>query len=141
MIHNLRKIVLINIRFQLSLVFKIAILMLIIDFIFYGANLYFFNHIRDQAMLAGLSSENSFYKYIYAQKAYMDQVFFISALISTVTAIWGGLYISHRVAGPLHRLVNHLRTSTMSNVEPVQFRKNDYFPEVQAAFNEFIGTK
>ena len=96
---------------------------------------------RDQAILAGLNSENVFYQYLNAQVAYMNMIFFISAIVSTVAAIWGGLYISHRVAGPLHRLTGHLRRSSLSNVEPLKFRKNDYFPEVQSAFNEFIGKK
>jgi hypothetical protein len=68
----------------------------------------------------------------------MNQIFLATSIITFLTIAVGGLVLSHKVAGPLYRLTQHLKRSSPENIKPVQFRKGDYFPEIQDAFNEFI---
>lgn len=50
-----------------------------------------------------------------------------------------GLLISHKVAGPLHRLKKHLmRMRDLKEITPLNFRKNDYFSEIADDFNSFL---
>lgn len=138
---NVRKKILINATFQYAILLKIAILGISIATIFYFANIYFFKQMYNEAVAAGLPPDNIFFKYLSNQKSFMNKVFLASALMTTVTIFWAGLYLSHRIAGPLYRLTKHLNQFNVSNVEPIRFRKGDYFPEIQEAFNNFIKRK
>jgi hypothetical protein len=70
--------------------------------------------------------------------------------VSPVTiGIWA-LYLSHRIAGPIHRLKRHLlEQAERSNTEALnpltspklQFRKNDFFGELASAFNQYAESK
>jgi hypothetical protein len=62
-------------------------------------------------------------------------------LIVTGILLVGGLYISHRIAGPIYRFQKELQD--MSDVSPVElktihFRKGDYFPELADTFNHLV---
>ncbi len=138
---NKRGQLLVNRNFQLSIIFWIFLLGLMIEIIFYTANLYFFTKLHNEATSAGLAPDNIFFQYLEAQKLFMNKVFLISTLLSALIISWGGLYLSHKIAGPLYKLTKHLRSSSLSTIEPVHFRKGDYFPEIQDAFNELIKKK
>ena len=138
---NLRKVILINRNFQLSLLFKISLMGVLIEGIFYSANFYFFKKMEDQAIQAGLNPDNIFFQYLDTQKVLMNKVFLISTILTIVVIVWGGLYLSHKVAGPLYRLTQHMKNFNINNIEPVKFRKGDYFPEIEETFNEFIKRK
>ena len=98
----------------------------------------FFKTLTNEAQAAGLSPDHVFYTYLEEQKINMNQIFIITSIVTFVTIIAGGLFLSHKVAGPLYRLTEHLKNSNFQEIKPVQFRKGDYFPEVEEAFNEFI---
>ena len=138
---NLRKVILINRNFQLSLLFKISLMGVLIEGIFYSANFYFFKKMEDQAIQAGLNPDYIFFQYLDTQKVLMNKVFLISTILTIVVIVWGGLYLSHKVAGPLYRLTQHMKNFNINNIEPVKFRKGDYFPEIEETFNEFIKRK
>jgi methyl-accepting chemotaxis protein len=49
------------------------------------------------------------------------------------------VFVSHRIAGPLHKLKNHFRQVKEGNLrERVVFRQKDHFPEVATEFNEMV---
>ena len=63
------------------------------------------------------------------------------SVIVAVLLIAGGLAISHKIAGPIYRMQKEL--TKMAESEPfelqsIQFRKGDYFPELAAAFNRLV---
>jgi len=138
---NLRKVILINKKFQLSVLLSFAILILIVELLFYFATVYFFKCMQDDAIVAGLSPNHIFFSYLNNQKYLMQNIFILTACISTLIIFLGGIYLSHRIAGPLYRLTKHFQNSSLSNVQQIKFRKNDYFPEIEKAFNEFIQRK
>ncbi len=48
-----------------------------------------------------------------------------------------GIWFSHRVAGPLHRLQRHMADiSEGKTVSDLKFREGDYFPELADQFNK-----
>tara|TARA_Y100000590_G_C15178109_1_gene810118 strand:- start:249 stop:608 length:360 start_codon:yes stop_codon:yes gene_type:complete len=50
-----------------------------------------------------------------------------------------GLIVSHKSAGPIYSLTQHLRKiRDNKKVEPINFRKGDYFQELADEINEFI---
>lgn len=128
---------LINPKFQLSIIGQFSVLALIITGVFYFAVTMFFREMTTQAIQAGLPQGHVFFRFLTEQQNTLNQLFLLCSLVAIVVIIGGGLWLSHQVAGPLHRLVNHMRDNKTST-PPLRFRKGDYFPEVEEAFNEFI---
>jgi len=140
-IKNTRKVIFINKPFQISILSWFAILGILICLVFYFANLYFFKSMHEEAVLAGLAPDNIFFQYLSGQKQTMNKIFFTSIIFSCAIIGWGGMYLSHKVAGPIHRLTQHLNTNNFNDAKPLKFRNKDYFPEIESAFNEFIKRK
>jgi len=138
---NLRKVILINKKFQLTIISWMLLLGIMSSSFIYSANMYFFKHMKDEAEMAGLSVDNIIYQYIDSQKIFMTNVFIITALVTIFVIVIGGLYMSHRVAGPLYRLTQHLKQNNPQDCTPIKFRKGDFFLEIQNEFNEFLKRK
>jgi nitrogen fixation/metabolism regulation signal transduction histidine kinase len=69
----------------------------------------------------------------------MEIVFIVTAIIVAIFIIAYGVFLSHRVAGPLYRMNRYLEENT-GKVNPgeLRFRKGDYFPELAENFNNYI---
>ncbi len=135
---NRRKVLLINRKFQLSIIGWFALLAAILISIYYFSMYYFFSHITQQATAAGLAPDHVFFTYLGQQQELMSKIFLLSSVVAVVVIFIGGLYLSQKVAGPLYRFTNHLRAHSKANVTPVRFRKGDYFPEIEEEFNKYI---
>lgn len=131
-----RKVILINRKFQLSVIGWFSLVSLITTVIYFVAMNLFFTRMASEGLDAGLLPDHVFFRYLEEQQALMTRIFLIGAAASVLVILLGGLWLSHRVAGPIHRLVSHMRAGP-SDV-PLKFRKDDYFPEIEEAFNEFI---
>ena len=69
------------------------------------------------------------------EKVTMHYLFMGTSLVVTLILVIGGLILSNRVAGPIHRLNTHMnRVSQKETEQPVKFRKGDFFPELADAF-------
>jgi hypothetical protein len=137
----LRKVLLINKPFQYSVIAWFFFFSLILIAIFYGSIWYFFSHLTAEAVSVGLPPDHVFFRFVADQKSIMNKIFLFSCLLSFVTISFGGLYISNKVAGPIYRLTNYMLNNSIHDVQPLKFRKGDYFMELQDAFNEFIKRK
>jgi sensor histidine kinase YesM len=103
----------------------------------YLANTYFFWKTESALQAAGISSGHPIYLFIYEQKRFMDFVFLIVSVISVTIGGCVGYVLSHRVAGPLHRMRKHLLAIAAGRAPRfLKFRKNDYFQELADAYNE-----
>ena len=64
-------------------------------------------------------------------------VFMISVGVSFLLAFVVGLVVSHRIAGPLVKLKNHLQK--VANIEekdhPIYFREGDFFRDIADTYN------
>lgn len=139
--HRKSRSLLINPPFQLSMIaWCIGVAIAVIG-TFFLAFLIFFRNVRMQALAANLPSDHALFLYVDAQEAYFYRVFLFGSILALLLIVAGGLWISHRVAGPLHRLTAHLKRSSPAELEPVKFRRGDYFPELERAFNEFVSRR
>ena len=59
--------------------------------------------------------------------------------LSVTMLLMGGVYLSHRIGGPMFQLSNYLKRVTSGEEPPrrVTFRKPDFFHEVSRRFNAF----
>jgi methyl-accepting chemotaxis protein len=49
------------------------------------------------------------------------------------------VFLSNRIAGPIHRLKQHMVDLTEGKItEPIQFRKNDHFSDLAGKYNALI---
>lgn len=48
------------------------------------------------------------------------------------------LYYTHRIAGPMHKLITLLNRSGKNDIHKIYFRKSDEFKDVADAYNQFI---
>jgi hypothetical protein len=47
------------------------------------------------------------------------------------------LLVSHRIAGPLHKLNNYLKNlKETGSIDKIRFRENDHFKEIETSYNE-----
>ena len=127
---------LINLRFQLNFIaYTIFVALTVILAVFLTSN-YFFDTFMERGVNLGLDKGHVFFTFLEQQKQYMTKLLLgLSSFYFLVLTIFGILY-SHRVAGPIHRLNNHMRSVAVDEViEPVKFRKNDFFQELAESYN------
>ena len=103
---------------------------------FYVANLWFFWKFSQLGVEMKLEPNHVFFQFISAQKTQLSFTYaIVSVVVFTILAL-GGLFLSHRVAGPLYRLCSHFdEFNKGKDVGPVSFRKGDFFLEVPEHVN------
>jgi len=136
---NKRHKFLINPRFQISVIKQMVLLTCVVIAIFYGANFYHFWSLNQQGLALGLPPSHVFFVFMRNQQTTMNIFFLVTSVLALLTIVGYGLFLSHRIAGPLHRLKKYLGEEKTNS--PLSFRENDYFPEVAEAVNLRLGNK
>src|SRR5688572_14221796 len=95
---NRRKVLLINRRFQLSLLSWFFVLAIGLIALFYSANWFFFHNLTMLAQKADLPANHVFFQFIEGQKAMMNKLYIITSCLSFLTITVGGLALSHKIA-------------------------------------------
>jgi hypothetical protein len=131
-----RRVILINPAFQLSFLAYTLGIALLVSAIFFGANRYFFWKIRQEGIYLGLNGDHVFFRFVEQQQWQMDLVFIVTAAIAILILTVSGLIFSHKVAGPISRLVQFFENYPANKERrPLTFRDGDYFQEVPPAVN------
>ncbi len=135
------KTLLINKPFQLSFLGTFGGFILGISLSYSIAAYLFFHKFYQIGHKLGLPEGHSFFNFLDEQQIALFQIFAITFIIVFCVFLYVGLHLSHRVAGPLHRLNNHLKEMAQrpkdEPLSDVKFRDKDYFPELQNSFNQF----
>ena len=107
------------------------------------AHIWFFQRLRNQAQAAGLQSDHVYFQFIRDRQAELNFISGLTFLLVLCIVFVVGLILSHRVAGPMHRLKKHFEMQAATELlSPVAFRNGDYFQEVAEAYNlQFEKTK
>ena len=102
---------------------------------FAGVRFFIWNF-RHKGLQAGLQQTHPFFHLIDEQSATMNWIFLFAALLVFAMLIAHGLYLSHRVAGPISRIEKYARDlSEGKDPGNLTFRKSDYFRELQEPMN------
>jgi len=138
-----RKNYLINPKFQLSFILFSILTSFFGMAVFYGAIKYFFWTFKNMGKEVGIPENHIFFTFLDDQSTKMNYIFIISAFVFFLISLIGSLLLSHKVAGPIYRLTKYLKESSKESQTPeelskLQFRKGDFFLELQDAFNDFI---
>jgi HAMP domain-containing protein len=131
-----RKILLINPKFQLAFLAHTLAVAVVAIGVFYAADLYFFWKFQQMGASLNLPADHGFYEFLREQKMVMNVIFGVTAGVSLCMIALGGLFLSHRVAGPLYRLDQHMKAIAENRHSgEVKFRQGDFFQELAASFN------
>ena len=134
-----RRKYLINPSFQIRFVGFMLLIAMITVVVFYASNLLFFYNFIKIGKDLSFPADHPFFRFIAEQRRTMNWIFAVTSTLAFLTIGIGGLILSHRVAGPLHRFRTHLETLTeRGDMREVTFRKRDFFPEIAQTFNRFV---
>ena len=127
---------LINPKFQWRVIFfgiSIGGFVLALTYVFM---LYFFSSCEANLASARIPTQNPMWDFLRQQRAQMDGLFLVTVCFTLVVSTVVGVFLSHRVAGPIYRITKHLQgIATGEPARPLRFREGDYFIELADAFN------
>ena len=137
--NNQRQVFLINPRFQTRIMGLMMIPVLVNTLIMVAMSRFLLTALRANIQNFLTIDEQLFDAMGAAQSRTISLTFMAMGLMSIFFfALWA-MILSHRIAGPLHRLREELRLARDSGrFRPIQFRKGDYFQEIPTAYNEAI---
>jgi hypothetical protein len=134
------KKLLIHPKFQLSVIIYSTSLSILLSFVQYLALKNFFGKYYREGINIGLAKQHPFFKFLEDQETYMNKVYLVTSLLVLVITVMAGLILSHRVAGPLHRLKTYLLKagSAEEPANKLSFRHGDFFQDIPPVVNETI---
>ena len=138
--HFKRRQYLVNPGFQLRLMAYMAVAVLLALAVMYVSNDLYFDSLIEQGEEIGLTRDHPYYEFIEAQRARLDFMYFIvTAVVFTGLMIFG-LFMSHRIAGPIYRIESYLQkvAAGEEKMAPVRLRDGDFFPEIAGIVNSVI---
>jgi len=140
---NRRKVFLINPQFQWSFLRHCLSLAFAVLTVVYSANAFFFWNFKNKGLAMGLQPDHIFFRFVESQRVSMNWVFVGAAGTLAIVIMAFGLRLSHRIAGPLYNLTRQLKEAKEKgeNLNTINFRERDYFPEVAEAVNEYLDTQ
>jgi len=135
----MRKKFLINKAFQ----FKFILFMMGVGLISLAATFLvlqgFFREFQSLADASHLAPNHPFRDLISYQKDQMNIFFIGLAVINVAITAICGLWMSHRIAGPIYRIVQTLKNpAAKEEKKTFNTRKGDYFQELPEALNEYV---
>lgn len=99
----------------------------------------FFDSLIDLGNQSGFDENHVYFQFLKSQQEYLKFEFSLAFLISLVVSSALVLWISHRLAGPLLRLREHLSKIAETGVySKIIFRKSDYFQDLSNNLNEAL---
>jgi len=134
-----RKILLVNPKFQFSFMKHSMLMTAIVLITFYLFKIYIFWEIKDTAFATGIPHNHDFISLIDDRSFVVDMSFLILAVNIVLFMLGWSLWVSHRVAGPIHRIRNEIKK--IIDGQPLQrigIRDHDYFHDLKDSVNLLI---
>ncbi len=126
----------INPPFQIRvLLYLFCIVLIVVVSTTATVNYLFYDFVQEGHEL-GLPAGNIFFQFIEKQQLIMNQLLAGLFVFLSFLIIVSGMILSHRVAGPIHRLNQHMQGVALGQIAgPVHFREQDFFKELAESYN------
>ena len=122
-----RSNILINPEFQLSIINYVAVLFLVVTFIFFLLNVTFYYILKQKGIDAGLLPSSEYFIFLNKAAKLMSIAFFAVSFVVVFIIYFFGLRLSHRIAGPIYKINTTLDKMLESHTfHEIKLRKNDY---------------
>ena len=115
---------LINKKFQYKFILYTFIPSAFSMFLFYSSLHFYFSKSLEQGIAMGLPTEHPYFSLISDQMKFLNTLFLVCGVSSFIFFIIWGIFISHKIAGPLY--------------QQIKFRPGDFFLEIPEAINGWI---
>jgi predicted membrane protein len=136
---ELRKVLFIDPQFQKSFLLYTVGSAIGVSTFYFAAVAIFFSRFRSQGEALGLAPDHVFFKFITEQEFFMTITFIVVTILITVGLIYYGLYLSNRIAGPIHHAKTFLQQTRTGKAGPLlQFREDDYFNSLAEEINQTL---
>ena len=136
-----KRSLLINPRFQWTLIGYAAFVAVLILMAVYGLFSLGFHEFKEIGVKADFSPDHVYFQFLSLQEATFLRVLGGIAVLVAAILILGGLIISHKIAGPIYRMqkeMNSMESGKPPALKKITFRKGDYFPELAQSFNQLV---
>lgn len=105
----------------------------------YASNTYVVWRLLRVGETLGLPQDHAFYALVGEQKALLNSVFAVTAFVALFVIVGAGVVLSHRIAGPLHRLRETVEGAAEGGpTTEFKVRSHDDFPELAQAINKLL---
>jgi len=133
-----RKKYLLNPSFQLKFItYFLGFYLSTIVIILIAINFFFFKF-QKMGVEANLPQKHIFFVFIHDQQLQLNFLIGIVSFIAIILVAVGGIFLSHKIVGPIYRFCSDLKKMDKTNIREIHFRKNDFFDEIADTFNNFI---
>ncbi len=126
--------ILINPAFQLKLLSYFITLFILTTASLYSTTYLFFWNMKQKGLKVGIPDGHVYYQFLQNQKHDLDLLFIGLAVFNFLLLLTVGFIISHRIAGPIHKIKSVL--GSPEEHEKIQLRENDFFKELGPLVNE-----
>ena len=130
-------------EFQLRIITIISSISLVAPLLIYFFQYAAFQDQIENGQMLNLSEAHPYYVFYYDFQQRMLTVLFTTLLFSFFLSVLVGLYVSHKIAGPLLKMRRHFEAIGRREVDehPIYFRERDYFKDLAFAYNSKFDPK
>lgn len=134
---NRRKKFLIIPKFQLPLIYFVSTLFLIFSLIALGLVYFNFHEMKLLGQEIGLANGHPFFEFVHNQQKLLTLSFATFIVFGLVGNFIFILYFSHRLAGPIYKLIQFLEDEDLKG-QKIIFRKNDFLKPYEEKLNDLF---
>lgn len=113
-------------------------LFLLTSLTLYSTSYLFFSRLNQKALDVGIPEGHVFFKFVANQKADLDQLYLLLTIANFLLLLGTGLLVSHRLAGPIHKLKKYL-TEIDKDSPPFILREKDFFKDIEPVVDSLKG--
>jgi len=108
--------------------------------VMYLSNYLYFDSVYQMGYELDLDESHPYFAFIDQQKIILRNIYLALSAISFTVVMIAGLFLSHKIAGPIYRIEKYMQSVANGNErpEPVHLRKGDFFPEIEGIVNHTI---
>ena len=137
-----RKKFLVYPEFQIRFIGYIMGVAFTVALIFLLINIYFYYQSLNMAKTLGMNMEIDFLHFLVRQNLLITIGAIVGACLSALVVAFAGLFLSHRLVGPLIRFRNVMNAYIEEGkTEHLEFRKDDFFKEFAELYNKLVNKK
>lgn len=129
------KNLILNPEFQFKLMSYFLGLFVLTTASLYSTSYLFFWRLNQKALNVGIPKGHVFFKFVENQKADLDTMFIILAVVNLILLLGTGFVVSHRIAGPIYKLKKHLHEFN-SESPNFKLRDKDFFKELETIVDD-----
>jgi len=135
-----RRQYLINPGFQLRFMLYWAGFILIGFAVMYLSNYLYFDSVYQMGYELDLDESHPYFAFIDQQKVILRNIYLALSAISFTVVMVAGLFLSHKIAGPIYRIERYMEGVANGHEKPapVHLRQGDFFPEIEGIVNHTI---